>query len=124
VGKGTFGENCEGGRWLVRGAGAASLQHLQIVPHELQPICILIYLPPRPTHEVSIVHCRLGPELMHQIKPYSTKSKIKSDVFVGAIFGNRDEGAIPWVHLSGQSFVLVLSVCESIPKYPVQPHNL
>jgi len=67
VGEDTFGDNYEGGRWLVRGAGAACLGHLQIVPHEFRPICILIYLPPRPTHEVSIVHYRLGPALIHQL---------------------------------------------------------
>jgi len=37
-------------------------------------------------------------------KPYSPKSTISPDVFVGAIVGNRDEGAIPWVHVSGQFF--------------------
>ena len=33
VGKGTVGENCGECRWLVRGAGAACLEHLQTVPH-------------------------------------------------------------------------------------------
>jgi len=46
------------GRWLVRVAGAACLEHLQIVPHEFHPICALICLPSRPTHDVSRFHYR------------------------------------------------------------------
>jgi hypothetical protein len=125
VGKGTFGENCGGERWLVRGAGAACLEHLQIFTHEFYPICILIYIPSRPTHEVSLFHYRYCSAFMYQTtKPYSTKFKITYDPFFGAIVRKRYKGAIPRVHVSGQFFLLALSVCGSISKYPVPPHIL
>jgi hypothetical protein len=57
-------------------------------------------------------------------KPYSPQSTVLFDVFVGAIVGKRDEGAIPWVHIASQFFVFALSVCGSIPKSPVPPHIL
>ena len=63
----TVGETYGGGRWLVRGSGAACLEHLQIVPHEFHPICIQVCRPLRPTHEVQIVHYQYIPVLLHQI---------------------------------------------------------
>ena len=58
VGKGTFGDNYGGERWLERGTSAACLERLQILTNEFHSICILIYLPSRPTHEFSIFHYR------------------------------------------------------------------
>ena len=60
--------NCGGCRWLVRGVGLACLEHLQTVPHDVHPICILICLLSRPTQEVDIFYYRKGPALMNQIK--------------------------------------------------------
>jgi hypothetical protein len=43
------------GRWLVRGAGAACLEYLQMVPYEFRPFCILIsYVFHRGLHMKSI----------------------------------------------------------------------
>jgi hypothetical protein len=67
-GKGVQLERTVETRWLVHGAGAASLEHIQIVPHEFHHICILICLPSRPTLEVNIIHYRYGPALKHHIK--------------------------------------------------------
>jgi hypothetical protein len=55
---------------------------------------------------------------------YSTKFKITSDPIFGAIVQKRYEGPIPRLHVSGQFFVLALSVCELFPNYPVPPHIL
>jgi hypothetical protein len=68
VGKVQTEKNCDGCRWLVRGAGVAYLEHLQIVPHDFHPTCNLICLPLCPKQEVNTVHYRKGPSLMHQIK--------------------------------------------------------
>ena len=79
--RGADGENYEEGRWLVRGSGAACLEHLQIVHHEFHLICILVCQPSRPTHEDNIVRYRQNPALLHQIKnPYSPKSTTEPDV--------------------------------------------
>jgi hypothetical protein len=53
------------------------------------------------------------------INPYMPKNTRSPDVFVAATIWNRDEEAIPLVHVTGPPFVSDQSVCGSIPKSPV-----
>ena len=52
--------------------------------------------------------------------PYLPKTISLSDVFIGAIVGNRDEEAIPWLYVSDLSSV---SVCGSFPKSHFSPRK-